>query len=152
MNGPRALGAGSRPGRRVDAALLRTLIDRDDARALTEQALEAACAGHGGVVLIQGTGGLGKSALLASVRAQGEALGMDVLCAGGQRRERDFGFGVVLQLLEARLSRTGEEERASLLSGSARQALPLFEAGPRSVEPSFDVLHGVFRVCGRRPG
>ena len=74
---------------------------------------------------------------------------MDVLCAAGQRRERDFGFGVVLQLFEARLTRAGEEERASLLSGSARQALPLFEAGPRSVEPSFDVLHGVFRLCAK---
>jgi tetratricopeptide (TPR) repeat protein len=149
VNGPRALGAGSRPEQGVDAALLRTLIDRDEIRGLAEQALEAACAGHGGVVLIQGTGGLGKSALLASVRAQGEALGMGVLCATGQRHERDFGFGVVLQLFEGRLTRAGEEERASLLSGSARQALPLFEAGPRSVEPSFEVLHSVFRLCAK---
>ncbi len=149
MNGPRALGAGSRPGRRADAAFLRALIDRDEPRAVAVQALESARAGHGSVVLIQGMGGFGKTALLASVRAHGEELGMDVLCASGQRRERDFGFGVVLQLFEARLTRAREEERASLLSGSARQALPLFEAGPRSVEPSFDVLHGVFRLCAK---
>lgn len=149
MNGPRALGAGSRPGRRADAAFLRALIERDETDGLAEQALEAALAGHGGVVLIQGTGGLGKTAVLASVRAQGEALGMDVLCASGHRHERDFGFGIVLQLLEGRLTRAGDEERASLLSGSARQALPLFEAGPRSVEPSFEVLHGVFRLCAK---
>ena len=76
---------------------------------------------------------------------------MDVLSAAGQRHERDFGFGVVLQLFEARLARAGEEERASLLSGSARQALPLFEPSPRSVfsEPSFEVLHGVYRLCAK---
>ena len=143
------MGAGSRPEQRADATFLRTLIDRDEPRGIAVQALDAARAGHGGVVLIQGMGGFGKTALLASVRAHGEQLGMSVLCASGQRRERDFGFGVVLQLFEATLGRAGEEERASLLSGSARQALPLFEAGPRSVEPSFEVLHGVFRLCAK---
>ena len=110
-----------------------SLIDRDEPRGLAAQALAAACAGHGGLVLIQGMGGFGKTALLASVRTYGEQLGMDVLCASGQRHERDFGFGVVLQLFEATLARAGEEERASLLSGSARQALPLFEPPPRSL-------------------
>ena len=96
MNGPRA-GAGSRPGRRVDAAYHLTLIDRDETWGLASQALAAACAGHGCVVLIQGTGGFGKTALLAALRGHGEDLGMDVLSSAGSRHERDFGFGVVLQ-------------------------------------------------------
>jgi DNA-binding CsgD family transcriptional regulator len=146
------LGAGSRPGRRGDAAFPYPLIDSDESSELAVQTLAAACAGHGGLVLINGTGGFGKSALLASIRTHGaDELGMDVLCAAGRRHERDFGFGVVLQLFEARLARVGEEERASLLSGSARQALPLFEAGPRSAfcEPSFEVLHGIYRLCAK---
>jgi DNA-binding CsgD family transcriptional regulator/predicted negative regulator of RcsB-dependent stress response len=126
-----------------------TLIDRDEPWTLASRALSAACARRGGVVLFQGTGGFGKTALLGALKANGEQLGMDVLSAAGRRHERDFGFGVVLQLFEARLTQDGEEERASLLSGSARQALPLFEAGPRSVEPSFDVLHAVFRLCAK---
>jgi DNA-binding CsgD family transcriptional regulator len=128
------------------------LIDRDEPWALAAQALSAAGAGQGSLVLIEGTDGLGKTALLGSVRAHGgDELGMDVLTAAGLRHERDFSFGVVLQLFEERLARAREEERASLLSGSARQALPLFEAGPRSVfsEPSFEVLHGVYRLCAK---
>ena len=127
------------------------LVDRDEPWGLAAQALAAACAGNGSLVLLEGMEGFGKTTLLTSVRTHGDELGMDVLTAAGQRHERDFGFGVVLQLLEARLARAGEEERASLLSGSARQALPLFEPAPRSVfsEPSFEVLHGVYRLCAK---
>ena len=151
MTGPRALGAGSRPGRRVDAAFPLALVDRDEPWGLAAQALAAACAGNGSLVLLDGMEGFGKTTLLTSVRTHADELGMDVLTAAGQRHERDFGFGVVLQLFEARLARAGEEERASLLSGSARQALPLFEPPPRSVfsEPSFEVLHGVYRLCAK---
>ena len=151
MNGPRALGAGSRPARRVDAGFPLALIDRDEPWGLAAHALAAACAGQGSIVLLEGVEGFGKTTLLTSVRAHGDELGMDVLTASGQRHERDFGFGVVLQLFEARLAREGEEERARLLSGSARQALPLFEAGPRSVfsEPSFEVLHDLYRLSAK---
>ena len=114
MNGPRALGAGSRPARRVDAGFPLALIDRDEPWGLAAHALAAACAGQGSIVLLEGVEGFGKTTLLTSVRAHGDELGMDVLTASGQRHERDFGFGVVLQLFEARLAREGEEERARL--------------------------------------
>ena len=76
---------------------------------------------------------------------------MDVLGAVGRRHEREFEFGVVLQLFETRLARAGEEERARLLGGPAREARPLFEPGPRAglSEPSFELLHGVYRLCAR---
>ncbi len=82
-------------------------------------------------------------------RTRATSSGWRCFAAAGRRRERDFAFGIVLQLFEARLARAGEEERASLLSGTARQALPLFESGPRSVpcDPSFELLHDVYRLC-----
>jgi DNA-binding CsgD family transcriptional regulator len=127
-----------------------TLIDRDEPWGLAAQALNAARAGQGSLVMLRGTGGFGKTAMLSAVRAHGGSeLEMEVLAASGRRHEREFGFGVVLQLLEARLARASDEERAALLRGPAGQARPLFEAGPRSVfsEPSFEVLHGIYSLC-----
>jgi DNA-binding CsgD family transcriptional regulator len=127
-------------------------IDRDEPLAVAREALAAACAGNGAIALIQGTGGLGKSDLLEAVRSHaGDVLGMDVLAAAGRRHEREFEFGVVLQLFETRVARAAEEERGRILGGPARQAVPLFEPGPRAAlsEPSFELLHGVYRLCAR---
>jgi DNA-binding CsgD family transcriptional regulator len=145
------LGAGSRP-EQIAAGPAPALIDRDEPLAVARQALAAACAGNGAIALIQGTGGLGKSDLLAAVGSQaGGELGMDVLGAVGRRHEREFEFGVVLQLFEKRVARAGEEERSRILGGPAREALPLFEPGPRAAlsESSFELLHGIYRLCVR---
>ena len=145
------MGAGPRL-KQVAAGTAPALIDREEPLAVATQALAAACAGNGAIALIHGTGGLGKSDLLATVVSHGgRELGMDVLGAVGRRHEREFEFGVVLQLFETRLARAGEEERARLLGGPAREARPLFEPGPRAglSEPSFELLHGVYRLCAR---
>jgi DNA-binding CsgD family transcriptional regulator len=127
-------------------------IEHREAWGLASSALAEACAGRGSLSLIQGSAGLGKSDLLNHVRAHAERdLRMHVVAASGQSHDRDFAFGVVLQLFEQTLSRVSEEERARLLSGPAREALPLFEPGPRAVlsEDSFDVLHGLYRLCAK---
>jgi DNA-binding CsgD family transcriptional regulator len=127
-------------------------IDRQEAWGVASRAMAAACERRGSLSLIHGTGGLGKSELLTQVRAQAtRELGMDALAATGQAHEREFAFGVVLQLLEGRLARGRDEELTHLLSGTARQALPLFEPDPRgglSVDP-FELLHGLYRICAK---
>jgi DNA-binding CsgD family transcriptional regulator len=127
-------------------------FQRDEAWGLVSKALADAAHGHGSLSLIRGADGLGKSDLLTQVSVHAEShLGMDVLAATGQSHERNFAYGVVLQLFERRLSRVAGEQRMRLLSGAARPALPLFEPGPPAIltEDSFEILHGLYRLCAK---
>ena len=83
------------------------LFDREDDLAAIDAALAEAVAGAGGVLLIEGPAGIGKTVLLDQLRRRAGALAMTVLTARGGELERGFGFGIVRQLLEgcARRSR-----------------------------------------------
>jgi class 3 adenylate cyclase/tetratricopeptide (TPR) repeat protein len=54
-------------------------IDRDNERAELRQAVELALGGHGGLVLVCGEAGVGKSRLIQEVNAEAEARGMGIL-------------------------------------------------------------------------
>jgi DNA-binding CsgD family transcriptional regulator len=123
------------------------LIDREDVWQRAIGALKAASSGRGSVVVIEGPAGLGKSGLLRMIGSHASASDMEVLTAAGRRGEELFGFGVVVQLFESRLESTGDDERDEFLSEAEREAVPIFTPGNREVEPSFDVLHGLFRIC-----
>ena len=68
-----------------------------------DAALAEAVAGTGGVMLIEGPAGIGKTVLLDAIRRCAGARRMTVLAARGGELERGFGFGIVRQLLEAAL-------------------------------------------------
>ena len=123
------------------------LIDREDVWQHIAVALETARAGQGSVVVLEGDAGMGKSALLRIVGSHAAASGMEVLIAAGRRGEELFGFGTVVQLFESRLESASEEERMELLKDAEREAVPIFTPGNRQVEPTFDVLHGLYRLC-----
>jgi DNA-binding CsgD family transcriptional regulator/tetratricopeptide (TPR) repeat protein len=133
------------------------LIERDDQLRVADSLLAQARAASGSLLTIQGAGGLGKSALLRAVCAMAVDERAEVLSATGREFERDFALGLVLQLFEDQVALAGEEERASLLSGVASQAAPLFVPGAREriSDPSFTLLHGLYWLCGnlarRRP-
>jgi DNA-binding CsgD family transcriptional regulator len=115
-----------------DAARL-ALIERDEAWKLAAQVIGLARASTGRALLFEGACGLGKSGLIAAVRALAEESGVQALGATGRRHETDFQFGVVLQLFE-----------------SANQASALFapswsEASGGS--PSFGEVHSIYRLC-----
>lgn len=118
-------------------------MERGGELALIEQAVTALRRGHGGVLVIQGAAGIGKSALLAALCEQAVGQGVQTLTARGSELERDFGFGVVRQLLERRVVRAGESEQAELLDGAARLAGPVLGLGG-SVGDSFAALHGLY--------
>src|SRR5918994_787369 len=111
-------------------------IARKCARAPARSAPERSAS----VVLIEGPAGIGKSAVLDESRRRA-ACGLRQLGARGGTLERDFGFGVVRQLLEvpARSREIPEAARAVLtdLGGG--------EAGA-SGEGSFAVLHWLLWV------
>jgi DNA-binding CsgD family transcriptional regulator len=121
-----------------------TPLERSDELAAIGSAIEAASANEGGVVLIEGPPGIGKTRLLR----EGAALAsesFDVLWARADELERELPFGVVRQLFEPRLAATRGKRRTALLDGAARLAEPVLE--PRAQpEPAGAqaVLHGLY--------
>jgi DNA-binding CsgD family transcriptional regulator len=118
------------------------LLERERELAAVDELLE-----RGGVVLVEGRAGIGKSALLEAACRRAPGLGREVLRARGSELEAGFAFGVVRQLFERRLVSAEETERAALLAGSAGavRSLLLGELVETSaVDTSFAVLHGLY--------
>ena len=108
------------------------------------QAVEALRSGTGGVLVIQGTAGIGKSSLLRVLCKHATEVGAQTCNARASELERDFGFGVVRQLLETRMVRAAESERTGLLSGAAGLAGPVLGLDGGSVGDPFAALHGLY--------
>jgi DNA-binding CsgD family transcriptional regulator len=120
------------------------LLERDGELGRIQQVISAVRQGHGGVLIVEGAPGIGKTALLRVLGEQATAAGVETLTARCSELERDFGFGVARQLLEARVIRAGESERAELLAGAAGLAGPVLGLGGGSVGDSFAAFHGLY--------
>ena len=121
------------------------LIEREAELERLDALLDAACAGSGGVVLIEAPAGLGKTALLETAAAGARGRGMTVLQAICGELEREFPFGACLQLF----ADPGAGRDPLSLSGAAGLARPLFEreaaTGPEPDEDRmFALLHGLW--------
>src|SRR3954447_6601989 len=121
--------------------------------------LGAARAGDGRLVVVEGSAGIGKTRLLAEVRALARAGEFEVLSARGGELEGEVAFGIVRQLFEAPLAAATPELRAELLGGAAGLSGSLFASAPtpsaEGGESSFAMLHGLHwlaaNFAGRRP-
>jgi predicted ATPase len=120
------------------------LLERGKELTRIEQAITALKDGRGGVLVIEGAAGMGKSALLRAVCKQAADYGVPTLIARGSELEAELGFGVVRQLLEIRVVRATETERAKLFDGAARLAAPVLGFGNGSVGDPFAALHGLY--------
>jgi len=129
-------GAGSSP-----------LLERSDELERLEAALAAAREGSGVAVIVEGSAGIGKTALLASAHARASASGMQVLAAGGSELEAGYPFGIVRQCFEPALRGADAGDRERLLSGSAGLAGPVLMDVPHPTPASFGVLHGLYWLC-----
>jgi DNA-binding SARP family transcriptional activator len=117
------------------------LVERDDELRAVDSAVERLTAGEGGVVLFEGAAGIGKTRLLGELRDRAAARAAMVLGARAALLEREFGFGVVRQLLEPVAD-------PSLLEGPAAAARAvLSDAG--TTEGTFPILNGLFRLVER---
>ena len=123
------------------------LLEREQELGLLRERLAAARAGSGSVAVIEGPPGIGKSALLETLVDVAHADGCEVLSARASELERDFAFGVVHQLFDARLRAAPAPERQALLSGAAGLAtiaLDTPQAGGAPGDASFGVLYGLY--------
>ena len=125
------------------AGLVGRLRERERELAAVEVLLEH----RGGMLLVEGRAGIGKTSLVEVACSRADELGHEVMRARGSELESGFAFGVVRQLFERRLAGAGEGEREALLAGPAGAARPLL-SGEFAVEPAgdswFAVLHGLY--------
>src|SRR5436190_7943385 len=125
------------------------MLEREAEMAALAALLEAANAGDGRLVVVEGSAGIGKTRLLAQARALAEAAEFEVLNARGGELEGEFAFGIVRQLFEAPLATATTELRAELLAGAAGLCASLFASAPTTAsgegaESSFAMLHGLY--------
>jgi DNA-binding CsgD family transcriptional regulator len=102
---------------------------------------------RGGVLVVEGGAGVGKTALLDSACAIAGQKRRIVLRAQGFDLERDFAFGIVRQLFERYCAQASKRERAELFAGSAhviRSLLLPRLSRPTEGDTSFSVLHGLY--------
>jgi DNA-binding CsgD family transcriptional regulator len=116
--------------------------------------LARVAAGGGGVLVVEGPAGIGKSRLLDAARGQAAAAGMLALRARASELESGYSFGVVRQLFEPALA--GIDDTEALFAGAAGLARPIVDAGASStLDPGgdgFAVLHGLYWLTANLAG
>src|SRR5215475_13345492 len=93
------------------------LCEREGELARVDALMTTARAGRGGVLLITGPAGIGKTVLLGAARERAGQAGMRVLAGRGGELESGFSFGVARQLFEPLL--------AGAAARSGRRCLPV---------------------------
>jgi DNA-binding CsgD family transcriptional regulator len=126
------------------------LLERQGELARIDGLLAAAWAGRGGVLVINGPAGIGKTALVTEAGDRAGRAGMRVLAGRGGELEGGFSFGVAWQLFEPLVAGAAPAQEEALLTGAARQGLIALgdEAGaaPSAAvsERMFTVVHGLY--------
>jgi DNA-binding CsgD family transcriptional regulator len=124
------------------------LLERDGELELIGRSLDAAVDGTGGIVLIEGPPGIGKTSLALAAVQRGRSAGMRVLRAAGSELERDFGYGVVRQLFEPSLRSATPQVRRRLLDGAAGAGAALASDPEATGKPAagseFTTLHALY--------
>ncbi|MGO9902868.1 MAG: helix-turn-helix transcriptional regulator [Solirubrobacteraceae bacterium] len=127
------------------------MLEREVELRRVDRLLDQACHQVGTVVAVEGAAGIGKSELLAAVRARSGERGFGVLRARGSEFEAQIAFGVARQLFEPLLRTASAVQRRRLLQGVARvgaRALGV-AAGEPPADP-FAAIHGLYWLCANR--
>src|SRR5229473_1483019 len=101
------------------------LIGRSAEMIALQESIEATVSGQGGIVLLSGEAGIGKSRLVAELQRPAEALTFQLL--GGQcfPADRSCPYAPLLDLLRAFLAPLSATQMATALGPSARVLFPL---------------------------
>ena len=113
-------------------------------------AIEVLLERGGGLLVIEGGAGLGKTSLVDAACRRAEGHGYAVLRARGSELEAGFAWGVVLQLFERRFVGAAADVLEVAFAGPAGVVRPLVVGGPAvggAAGGSFAVVHGLYWLC-----
>ena len=123
------------------------LLERERELAVVAEVLDS-----GGVLVIEGGAGIGKTSLLDAGCARARLRGSQVLRGCGSELETGFAFGVVRQLFERELAAADPRQRVKLLAGPAggageflagRTGPPAQSRSGNAQDSSFGLVHGL---------
>lgn len=118
----------------VRGAFRPTLVGREDARSRLEALYEECAAGVGGMVWLEGPGGIGKSRLIEWLESHVKTQGG--LTAKGHYNESGMGaLGAIRDLIEALYGTAGLSREATAARLSAKALSDTLEADPRASSP-----------------
>lgn len=117
------------------------LLERAAEVAVITAAIDAAVAGAGSVLLVEGAAGIGKTRLLAHACERAAAAGMTVLTARAAEYEDGYAWGVVTQLFDSELRSSSGGTREDAATVAARALIQ--PERPRD-EDAYAVLHGLY--------
>jgi predicted ATPase len=129
----------------VASATGAALLERELELEAVEEELARARRGEGMLLVIEGPAGVGKTELQREARASAERAGMIALEASGSELEQSFAFGVVRQLLEPPINKSGGA--GGIFVGGAGPAARLFSSDQPLVsgsEVGFEALHSLY--------
>jgi DNA-binding CsgD family transcriptional regulator len=113
---------------------------------------------RGGVLVVEGRAGVGKTAILDAACVAARRDGRLVLRARGSDLESAYAFGIARQLFERRCTEATRSERSALFRGAARAAKAVVIAAHSDraeQDTSFAVLHGLYwlavNLASRQP-
>jgi DNA-binding CsgD family transcriptional regulator len=119
------------------------LLERSGEFSAIEAALDAAVAGFGSLILIEGEAGTGKTSLLTTAADLASDREMRRLSARGGEHEREFPYAVIRQLFESRLM--GSTASGAELTGAAALAAPVFDIAPGGARADrMAIRHGLY--------
>ena len=122
-----------------------TLVEREQELTTLDGLVDAAAEGDGRFVLIEGPAGIGKTRLLAEARRLAQESGMLVTAARAGELEREFPYGVVRQLFEARIADPEVAETAFAgAAGAARGVFDSVAAEGADDTGGFATLHALY--------
>jgi predicted ATPase len=124
------------------------LLDRDGELATLAAVLTSACRGRGGIVLLEGAAGVGKTALMGATASLARERGMQIFSAQGGELEQEYPFGLIRQLYEPLLAAAEPDRRQRLWK--ERLALRLSSSEPAMASRPSTPPASV--PCGRSTG
>ncbi len=117
-----------------------TLLERGEEQSTIEEVLDGALAARGGVVVIEGEAGVGKTSLLELAGRLAQERDMLVLRARGGALERDLPYGLMRQLFETVV----RGPAAGSLDGAAALAASVFDLSAEPAGGQAATHHGLY--------
>jgi DNA-binding CsgD family transcriptional regulator len=129
------------------------LLEREDVLDAIAGRVVAATEGSGGLALVVGSAGLGKTAVLDQAAAIAAGRGLIVLSARASELERKMPFGVVRQLFTPSLRAMSGPDRDIILAGAAGRAQGVmgFAGEPAGADASA-VIDGLYWLAANLSG